>query len=76
MAAEGIPDTMKAAAVAGIVTLSKEKFKEFAVAAERGLALIQAKDYDGLLALLDEVDASPDVIALAKGLLSGLAKPS
>jgi len=73
MAAEGMDDKLKAAASIGISLMPKVEFDHFSALADRGLDLLNKKDYPALLSLLDEVDAPPDIIATAKVLIASLA---
>jgi len=70
--AEGVPSQMKAAAILGVSLMPKDELPRFSAIADRGLKMIEAGDYEGVMALLAEVDAPPDVIAAARTLLASL----
>lgn len=70
--AEGVPAQMKAAAVMGIALMSKNDLARFSGLADRGLSMVQSGDYVGIMTLLEEVDAPPDVIEVAKTFLGSL----
>lgn len=63
----------KAATILGVSAMSKADFERFSVLADRGIALLAAKDYPGILALLEEAKAPPKLTAMARKMLSDLA---
>ena len=71
--ASDVTDAMKAAAIMGISLMSKSDFERFSGLADRGLHMLEAKDWPGLMALLEEQDAPPEVLTMAKGMIGALS---
>lgn len=70
--ASNVADTMKAAAILGISIMSKSDFERFSGLADEGLRLLEAGDYDGMLALLESQDAPGDLMQVARGMIEAL----
>ena len=71
--ASSVSDPMKAAAIMGISLMPKAEFERFSGLADEGLRMLEAKDYPGLLALLESQNTPPDLLAIAKGMIDALA---
>ena len=62
----------KAATILGIAAMSKADLARFSVLADRGIALLAAKDYAGIMALLAEANAPPKLTKLAQDMIHAL----